>query len=764
MSRRKSKTKSKRSRRLQWRSLLSPLLKIAAVAAVLAAIGVIYLDVQVRYKLGERLWQAPAQVYARALHLYPEMPLAPEDLQRELDLLGYRRVAELRQPGELVRQGNSFLIYRRSFTFEDGAEPAQVLRVLISGNRIVSLRDGNDKSLDLTRLDPAALGGMFTTLSEDRLLVRLDATPPLLVKTLVLVEDRNFYSHWGVSPKAILRAMVANLRAGHTVQGGSTLTQQLVKNVLLNSERSLWRKLTEAVMALLVELHYDKNTILEAYLNEVYLGREGPRAIHGFALASRHYFNRPESELRSDQIAMLVGLVKGPSQYDPWRAPRQALARRNLVLSLMRDHGLIDGAEYDAAVKRDLGLAKSNADDSLHPAYLDLVRRQLRRDYQERDLQVRGLRIFTAFDPLVQWHAERSLARALQRLDPKEQGLEGAMVVTDLVSGEVVALVGGRRMHYAGFNRALDAVRPIGSLVKPAIYLTALEQSNRYTLITPLSDTPISVKIPGGRWQPNNYDRQSHGEVPLHEALAQSYNLATVHLGLDLGLPRVLDTLHKLGVERDLPEVPSLLLGAGALSPLEVAAMYQTIAAQGVNAGLRSIRTIAAADGRPLARYPQKPVQAVPPAAMHLLHYAMQEVMQEGTARAARSVLPNYRVAGKTGTTDDLRDSWFAGFAGDYLAVVWMGRDDNRPTRLTGATGALQAWLGFMAETSHVPMTFEAPAGVKYVWVDPRTGLLSGENCEGARYMPFLTGSEPTQQGGCTAAGGSLLQWFRKLF
>lgn len=766
MASRKSRSKSKKSKsRISGRRLFGWLLKIGLVVVVLAAIGMISLDSEVRVKLAERLWQAPAQAYARALHLYPEMPLSPDDLQRELDLLGYRRGNSLQQPGDLVRQGNSFSIYRRGFAFEDGPAPAQKLNVQISGQRVVSLRDGDDEPLDLAKLEPLALGGMFTTLSEDRLLIQLSEAPPLLIKTLLLVEDRDFFSHWGFSLKALARATFANLRAGHTVQGGSTLTQQLVKNVFLSNERSLWRKLNEAAMAVLVEIHYEKNTILEAYLNEIYLGQEGPRAIHGFALASRHYFNRPVGELRSDQIAMLVGLVKGPSQYDPWRKPERAQARRDLVLQMMNEQGLIDAAEYKAAVKRGLGLAKTNANDSLHPGYLDLVRRQLRRDYQERDLQIRGLRIFTAFDPLVQWHAERSLAKALQQLDPKEKGLEGAMVVTDIVSGEVVALVGGRQMHFAGFNRALDAVRPIGSLVKPAVYLTALEQSNRYTLMTPLSDTPLSVKVPGGRWQPNNYDKQPHGEVALHEALAQSYNLATARLGLDVGVPKVLKTMQRLGVERDLPAVPALLLGAGELSPLEVAVMYQTIAAQGVSAGLRSIRTIAAANGQPLARFPQKPQQSVSPASIHLLQYAMQEVMQTGTAKAARAVLPNFRVAGKTGTTDDLRDSWFAGFAGDYLAVVWMGRDDNQSTRLTGATGALKAWLAFMAETSHVPMSFDAPAGIEYAWVDAQTGALSAEQCEGARYMPFLEGSVPTQVGECQSnSAGGVVQWFQKLF
>ncbi|MDB6061693.1 MAG: penicillin-binding protein [Verrucomicrobiaceae bacterium] len=747
---------------MRWQFWLGWFLKLALVGFVAFAIVAVYLDGRVRNKLGDRLWQAPAQVYARTLHLYPEMPLSPDDFQRELDLLGYRRGTTLQQPGDEVRQGNTFKIYRRAFSFEDGAANAQQLQVMISDQRIVALRDEKEKALDLAKLEPLSLGSMFTT-SEDRVLVQLDGTPPLLTKTLMLVEDRDFYHHFGLSPRGVLRAMFANIRAGRNVQGGSTLTQQLVKNVFLSNERSYWRKVKEAVMSLLVEYHYSKGTILEAYLNEIYLGQEGPRPIHGFALASRHYFNRPIEELRSDQIAMLVGLVKGPSQYDPWRSPERAQARRDLVLKLMNEEGLIDAKEYGSAIKRDLGLAKASAADSLHPAYLDLVRRQLRRDYQERDLKIRGLRIFTAFDPLVQWHAERSLSRALTQLDPKEKGLEGAMVVTDIVSGEVVAMVGGRQMHYAGFNRALDAVRPMGSLVKPAVYLTALE-SKRYTLISKLDDTAVDIKVPGGRWQPKNYDKQFHGEVPLYFALAESYNAATAHLGMDLTVPKVLATIQRLGVERDMPVVPAVFLGAGELSPLEVAVMYQTIAAQGVSAGLRSIRTLTDSEGTPLARYPQKPMQAVSPAAIHVLQYAMQDVMQEGTGRAAKNVLPNFRVAGKTGTTDDLRDSWFAGFSGDYLSVVWMGRDDNKSTGLSGATGALKGWLGFMAETSHVPMSFDAPPGINYVWVDELTGLVSGEGCEHARYIPFIEGTEPTTVDGTCQPGGAVLQWFHKLF
>src|SRR5690606_22464936 len=482
--RKKTSKKSRSAKSSLARRLLPWLLKLGLVLLVAIVGYTVWLDAKVRTSLREHMYVAPAQVYARALHLSPEMPLAPEDLQRELSQLGYRKVKVLTQSGDVVRSGNSFQIYRRAFAFENGPQPAQVLKVFISGDRIVSLRDDDDKALDLAQLDPQSLGGMFTSRREDRLLVPLKQVPQLLVDTLLAVEDRHFYDHWGVSPKSIGRAIVANTMAGRTVQGGSTLTQQLIKNVYLSNERSLVRKINEALMSLLIEYHYDKDTILEAYMNEIYLGQEGSRAIHGFALASRHYFNRPLNELRSDQIAMLVGLVKGPSQYDPWRNPKRALERRNLVLQLMRDHRIIDADEMTAAQQRPLSLAKSNAADSLHPAYLDLVRRQLQRDYLEKDLQEKGLRIFTAFNPQLQHRAEESLSKALQQLDPKQKGLDGAMVVTDIVSGEVVAVIGGREMHFAGFNRALDAVRPIGSLAKPVVYLAALEQSDKFTLVT----------------------------------------------------------------------------------------------------------------------------------------------------------------------------------------------------------------------------------------------------------------------------------------
>ena len=553
------------------------------------------------------------------------------------------------------------------------------------------------------------------------------------------------------------------MKAGRTVQGGSTITQQLVKNVFLSRSRNFSRKAVEAAMSLLVELHYSKDQILESYLNEVYLGQEGPRSIHGFALASQHYFNRPLSELGAEHIALLVGMVKGPSYYDPWRHPERARERRNVVLSVMAKHELISAYQLEHLQQRGLGLSKANSMAAVFPAYLDLVRRQLRRDYSDRDLQTQGMRVFTAFDPIVQRHAERSMSSVTKTLDKQ---IEGAMVVTAVNTGDIVALVGGRRMRFAGFNRALDAVRQTGSLIKPAVYLTALEQPNHYTLATPISDGPVEVSgHDGSLWQPRNFDRKSHGQVLLHKALAQSYNQATARLGMELGLPAVSRMVERLGVQRPQAEVPAMLLGAGALSPLEVAQMYQTIAAHGVHRPLRAIDEVADHEGAVLARYPSEPTQVIDAAIVHLLHYSMIEVVREGTGKTVYKTLPeDFAVAGKTGTTNDLRDSWFAGFAGDYLAVTWLGRDDNQSAGLTGAGGALKVWRQFFAATSREALSLEGPPGVAYHWVDSDDGGLSNRLCEGARFLPFLQGSAPQHDSSCSPSLPGVLKWFQNLF
>ena len=739
-------------------------LKLIVTGFVAGAMFVVYLDARITSTFTDKMWELPAKVYARPLELFVGADLDVEDLVYELQVLGYRKVTNPRKPGQVARNRNRFDIYTRGFDFPNERESARRVLIDLSGGKVKSISAGGG-SVDLMRLDPVQIGGIYPLHGEDRVLVRLDDVPQTLSQGLLAVEDRDFYDHWGFSITGIARSAVSNMRSGRIVAGGSTITQQLVKNYYLTPERTIVRKLTEVVMAVLLDLHYEKDQILESYINEVYLGQEGPRAIHGFALAARHYFDTPIEQLGLHQQALLVGMIKGPSLYNPLRNPERALERRNVVLDVMAEQGVISQEHALVARAMPLDLNNKHRVKDSFPAFLDLVRRQLRQEYRQEDLATLGLNIFTSFDPIVQRKAERSTTAVMDQLD-KEGGLESASVVTRFDSGEVAALVGGRKVRYAGFNRALDARRPAGSLLKPAVYLAALENPDRYTLATPLLDTPVKIKAAQDKfWEPRNFDRQAHGEVLLHRALASSYNLATARLGMDLGLDSVVDMLNRLGIERRVPRVPALTLGAGEYSPMDMAAMYQTIAAGGFRMPLRSIRDIVDARGESLKRYPLEYDRTVSLQAMHLLHYAMRSVMREGTGRGAYRYLgKDFEVAGKTGTTNDGRDSWFAGFSGDLLAVTWIGRDDNGGTGLTGSSGALRVWSHFMAAASQRPLGYRMPDGVNVQWIDDSNGFVTGKGCPNARMLPFISGSEPRQRTNCTARKTGIKDWFQSLF
>ena len=740
------------------------LLKLLLVALVAGALFLVYLDARITTTFTDKMWELPAKVYARPLELFAGARIEPDDLAYELEVLGYRKVGHAASPGQVARNRGRFDIYTRGFDFPGERESARRIRVDISGGAVRSLAAGAN-AVDLMRLDPAQIGGIYPSHGEDRVLVRLDDVPETLSGGLLAIEDKRFYDHWGFSLTGIARAALSNMRSGQVVAGGSTITQQLVKNYYLTPERTLVRKLTEVLMAVLLELHFDKDQILESYINEVYLGQEGPRAIHGFALASRHYFDTPLDQLGLHQQALLVGMIKGPSLYNPLRNPERARERRNVVLDVMADEGVISAEHATVARAMPLGLNNQRRIRDTFPAYLDLVRRQLRQEYREEDLTTLGLSIFTAFDPILQRQLERSTTAVMDQID-KSGGLESASVVTRFDSGEVAALVGGRKVRYAGFNRALDARRPAGSLLKPAVFLAALEQPGRYSLATVLPDTPISISTPGAqKWEPRNFDRQAHGEVLLHRALAKSYNLATARLGMELGIDSAVDMLKRLGIKADLPEVPALTLGAGEYSPMDMAAMYQTIAAGGFSMPLRSIRDIVDAHGEPLRRYPLEYDRTVDLRAVHLLHYALRAVVREGTGKGVYRYLPqDFEVAGKTGTTNDGRDSWFAGFSGDLLTVSWIGRDDNGGTGLTGSSGALKVWAHFIARASERSLSYRMPDGIQTHWVDNNSGYLTGKGCEDSRMLPFIEGSQPRQKTNCSGRSGGIRDWFQSLF
>lgn len=753
---------------LTMAALRSFLFKFFLVLGCVAAAALVYVDAKITATFDDKRYELPAEVYARPLELYQGADISRQALVKELDALGYRRRTRVANPGEYEVGDRSLRLHSRGFSFADGDEAPHLVSLAFAGDRVGTMNSAG-QPLTLLRLEPLKIGGIYPAHGEDRLLVRLDEVPDTLVGGLKAIEDRSFDHHWGFSPTGIARAALGNLRSGRVVAGGSTITQQLVKNYYLTPERSFSRKLTELLMAVLMELHFTKDEILESYLNEIYLGQDGPRAIHGFALASLHYFDTPLAELGIHQQALLVGMIRGPSLYNPRRNPERAKDRRDLVLRVMAEQGVINEEQAVVAQAMPLSLREGRRANS-YPAYLDLVRRHLKMQYRREDYATVGLRIFTPFDPLLQQKLEASSTDILDRLNSAGD-MQTASVVTRTANGEVVALVGGRIPGTTGFNRALDARRPAGSLIKPAVYLAALEQPGRFTLATPLDDAPFTYTAPNGQsWTPRNFDRESHGTVLLHQALARSYNQATARLGMDVGIDAVVDVLHRLGLPADspdevrIPRVPSLFLGAGEYSPLMMARLYQTLAVDGTRTPLRSIRAIVNRHGEVLRTNVTEYERAVDRRSVHLVGYALREVVMEGTGRGVYRYLPDHlHVAGKTGTTNDGRDSWFAGFSGDLLAVTWVGRDNNEATGLTGSSGALRIWAQFMAGAATRPLAYPMPEGVELHWIDDRSGLLTGEGCENARLLPFQSGSQPIDSTGCRRERGGLRGWFERL-
>ena len=747
----KQPTKPSFTRKLKkWVFMLVCLIILALIPYVY------YLDYTVRQQFEGKRWALPARVYAAPVELYAGLAMDDARLTKILGELKYRSDPDLSTQGSYVRLGSEITLTTRQFHFGDKPEPARHVRIVFSGGGIETIEDVNDrKEIALLRLEPIQIGSFYPALKEDRILIKLDQAPKPLVNALVAVEDRDFYDHFGISPKGILRAAWANIRAGGLVQGGSTLTQQLVKNFYLNADRTLVRKLNEAIMALILEFRYSKDAILEAYMNEIYLGQDGARAIHGFGLASQFYFSRSPDELELQHSALLVALVRGPSYYDPIKTPEKAKKRRDMVLEEMADLGYISNYQADQAKQKPLDIVKDpHQAISRYPAFLDLVKRQLQQEYRNEDLTSEGLGIFTTLDVEAQENLEASIETTLKKLDKQtktEVPLETAAIFTRRTTGEIIAFAGAREPSAVGFNRALDTVRQIGSLYKPVVYLTALANPQKYTFVTPVQDTAFRLNNQGGEtWTPKNYDNREHGTVPLHKALANSYNLATVRVGMSVGVAHTVKTLRNLGVDRTMPVFPSTLLGIGELSPMDVTQMYQTLANDGFVTPPHAIQSVLARDGKPLQRYGLNVKQSIDPSAVYIVDTILQEVAREGTAKPVYSYLPKeFNVAGKTGTTNDMRDSWFAGFTGDYLGVVWVGRDDNQPAKLTGAQGALQVWGAAMRKISREPLALDPPEDVGLVWIDRNNNLRASEACPSAQQFPFIKGSAPSGYSDC---------------
>jgi penicillin-binding protein 1B len=719
--------------------LIALIFCILVIAAFLVfSIYLIRLDSVVRDKFEGKRWDIPAKVFARPLEVYTNAPVSQADFTQELKLLGYKSSENYTKSGNFVSSGNELYVHTRGFDFGDSVEPEQVLKVTFADEQVAEVSATKPSSTGIARLEPMLIGGIYPQHNEDRVLIKLDKVPKPLIEALIATEDRNFYSHHGVSIRGTARAIVSNVTGGKR-QGGSTLTQQLVKNFYLTPEKTIKRKVNEAFMALLVEFHYDKDEILEAYLNEVNLGQNGNYSINGYGLASQFYFGMPLRELNIAQQAYLVGLVQGPTLYNPWRNPEAAKKRRNIVLNNMLVMGYLTQEQYETETARPLNvIAKPTLGPSRFPDFLDIVRRQLRTEYQEGDLTNQGLRIFTTLDPIAQTKIQdafKSTVGRLSRGSSRLKELQGAVLVAHPENGELVAAVGSTQ-DFTGFNRALDAKRQVGSLLKPVIYLSAI-QSGRYNWASPIEDSSISIQANGKAWTPKNYSGGEHGVVPMVQALSNSYNLSAVRLGQEFGLSTFSNHLKRFGVTSNIPTYPSIFLGAVDMSPMEMLSIYGNFATGGFKYPTKSIRTVVDQNGRLLTRYGLNVQQTIDPASAYVLNYGLQQVMTSGTGRSAYNTLPNsLQLAGKSGTTNDTRDSWFAGYSGNYVSVVWLGLDDNKQTGLTGSSGALPVWTNVMSQLRQKPVNLRQPDDVQWHWIDRGTGYLAAQGCEGAMYIP----------------------------
>ncbi|HEY8184080.1 MAG TPA: PBP1A family penicillin-binding protein [Thermoanaerobaculia bacterium] len=730
------------SRRVVFQTISIVVVAILVLIALLS----LYVYKESVGKFEIRRLSLPTRVYADYTLLHSGVVISPDDLLEKLDRLGYREVNSVAQSGDYASKRGEVYVYTREFTHPSGKYEAQPVRVTFEKNAISSissLKDGT--GIDKAALEPELLTSILADQLENRRPATLNQIPQHLQDAVIVTEDVRFWHHPGVDPFGIVRAIFRNLRAHGVSEGASTLTQQLVKNYYLTPERTLRRKLVEQFMAVILDAKYSKQEILEAYLNDIYLGRNRSISIIGVGEASHYYFGKPVSEISVAEAAMLAGIIKSPNNYSPFVRRDLAMQRRNTVLNLMLDNKKIDRGTYEKAMTTPLPKKPFREKSGLAsiPFYVDRVLQEMSRDYGVKDVKGRGLQIYTAVDLNAQDAASRILESGLAGLERssrylRRQGnpLQGAIIMVDVPAGEIRALIGGRNYDYSQFNRATSAKRQIGSLIKPFVYATALEPSlsqQNITEATLVSDTRFILKRRfAADWSPRNYEDRYHGTVTVREALEQSMNSASVRIGLASGIPAVIRTMHTLGVQTDISDNPAMLLGAVGVPPIEMADAYSTIARTGSRLPLRTIRFVTDDRGHVVsAGDAVQPVGVFPARDMYILTDMMKGVLDRGTAAGARSLGFKLTAAGKTGTTNDKRDAWFIGFTPRTLTLTWIGFDDNSPIGLSGGEGAVPIWTRFMqSQTSGQPdIDFAVPPGISFAEVDETSGGMAVPMC-----------------------------------
>jgi penicillin-binding protein 1B len=746
------------NRRTIFRSIAIGVISLAAILILMA--GYVYYQAVKTFEV-RRGVSLPTRIFTDMTPLKAGVMISPDDLREKLERLGYREAQTVQKPGDFIFDEGGLLVHLRGFRHPTGPREAQAVRIALEKNQIVSVAAQNGRDASNAALEPELLTSILSDQLENRSPVTLQQVPQHLQDAVVVTEDLRFWQHPGVDPIGIFRALFRNVKAGGVAEGGSTLTQQLVKNYYLTNERTMRRKIVEAFMSVILDAKYSKREIMEAYLNDIYLGRNRSISIVGVGEASRFFFGKPVMEIDHAEAALLAGMIRSPNNYSPFTHAEAAKKRRDTVLGVMLRQKKITQHEYDRAMKKALPKKPFRARSGLSsiPFYVDRVVQELRTDYGIDDAKGRGLSIYTAID--LQWQDEaasslengiRGLEKSSRRIRNSESKLEGSIIAVDVRSGEIRALVGGRNYDRSQFNRALNAKRQVGSLYKPFVFLAAFEPSLSQVNITPatiVNDARFVYKQRWSKdWSPRNYGDQYYGPVTVRRALEQSMNAASVRIGLASGIEASIKVARALGIQTEMDDVPSLLLGAVEVPPIEMAEAYTTLARVGSRMPLRAVRFVLDDDGN-VVRTAEKfePVQTVPARDAYLTVHVMEGVLDRGTAAAAKNFGFKKNAAGKTGTTNDKRDAWFIGFTPSTLALTWIGFDDNKPVGLSGSEGAVPIWARYMRDiTGREPdRDFGVPSGIVFAPIDITSGGLATTNCPRNALVneAFKAGTEP---------------------
>ena len=734
-----------------------PILKLSLVVLALLVAGGLflgfwymrYLEGVVTAKFEGRKWKFPSKIYSDTSLIYPGMTLNPDDLEKKLIRLGYRVTqGQPRSSGEYrTSKKDGFVeIYLHDFQYPLGPFKAFPVRLTIGSNTAAKIHHmETGAEIFSLELEPELVTGFYDSVWEERRLVTLSEVPPLLIRAILAIEDERFYHHWGIDPLAVMRAFFVNITRGGVVQGGSTLTQQLMKNFFLDSKRTMKRKVKEALMAIVAEWKYSKDEILENYLNEIYLGQKGTRGVFGVWEAAQFYYAKEPGQLSVGEMALLAGLIKAPNRYSPHPSVKAATRRRNIVLGRMFEEGFITRAQYELGLREVIRPREfiRQANDS--PFYVDFLRKELAENYSSEVLTAEGLRIFTSLDLNLQRMAESSLRKGLEALEKRyphlrktgeDDRLEGAIVVIKPQTGEIKAMVGGRNYQKSQFNRVVQAKRQPGSIFKPFVYLAALvhgseDKKEKFSPLSFVEDSPFTWSYEDKEWKPENYNEAYYGIVTFRQALEKSLNTATARIAKQVGIQNVRDMAHRLGIDSSMPLLPSLALGSVEVTPLEISRAFSTLANNGVRTNPLAVKQVMDKQGRVLEKRDIRVKKVITPQVAFMINHILKGVLDRGTGRGARWRGFNRPAAGKTGTTNDTRDAWFGGYTPDLLAVVWVGFDKESELGLSGGQAALPIWTAFMKQaTAGSPVTdFRPPPGIEMVKVDPLSGYLATPNC-----------------------------------